>query len=53
MKKQVKTIVKVERYFTDNSSCSLEDIFSAYYKAAIEEVISEKVDKASIKKEVA
>ncbi|MCT4593690.1 MAG: hypothetical protein N4A57_05410 [Anaeromicrobium sp.] len=53
MKKQVKTIQKVERYFTDNSSCSLEGIFSAYYKSIIEEVISENVDKASSKKEVA
>ncbi|MBS4539451.1 hypothetical protein GOQ27_13325 [Clostridium sp. D2Q-11] len=43
MKKQAKTILKVERFFTDTSNCRVEDMFTAYFRATIDTVLDEEL----------
>lgn len=43
MKNQVKTIVKVERFFTDTNNCSLENMFRAYFDSAINSALDEEL----------
>lgn len=43
MSQKIKTIQKVERFFTDGSNCNAEDIIASYYRAIIDTVIDQEL----------
>ncbi len=55
MNQKIKTIQKVERFFTDDSNYKAEDIIAAYHRAIIDTVIVQELSlqEAPSSKEVA
>jgi hypothetical protein len=55
MNQKIKTIQKVERFFTDDSNYKAEDIIAAYHRAIIDTVIAQELSlqEAPSSKEVA
>ncbi len=43
MSQKIKTIQKVERFFTDGGNCNAEDIIASYYRAIIDTVIDQEL----------